>query len=54
MNSLGLLYERGAGVKQDYDKAAKLYKSAIGLGNKRAKSNLSRVETKLKSGSSSN
>lgn len=40
MNSLGLIYKNGEGVKQDYKKAISLLKQSSDLNNKYALSNL--------------
>jgi len=44
---LGLSYEKGQGVPQDYSEAAKWYRKAIANGNQNAKESLERVEQKI-------
>lgn len=40
MNSMGILYHNGYGVKRDYTKAKEWYEKAIPLGNEYAMYNL--------------
>ena len=41
MNSLGIMYWNGQGVKQDYKAAEKYFRQAVEMGNVNAKNNLS-------------
>ena len=43
MNSLGLLYQNGQGVPQDYAKAREWYEKAADKGDARAKAALERL-----------
>ena len=40
MNNLGLMYENGVGVDQDYDEAFKLFQEGANQGNPNAMTNL--------------
>jgi uncharacterized protein len=47
--SLGITYENGSGVKQDFDQAAFWYGKAAALGLEDAKKRLAGIEAKKKS-----
>ena len=44
MNSLGVLYENGNGVEQDYTKAIEYYEKSAELGNEHAKRKLKKLQ----------
>jgi len=48
MLNLGLLYENGQGVGQDYAKARELFQRALFAGNTDALKELSRLQEKLR------
>ncbi|MBQ9213603.1 MAG: SEL1-like repeat protein, partial [Bacteroidales bacterium] len=46
-NNLGVCYEKGQGVKKDYNKAKEWFSKAAEQGNEKAKTNLKRVNDLL-------
>ena len=47
MNSLGIMYWNGQGVKQDYKTAEKYFRQAAEIGDTNAKNNLSIMKKQL-------